>query len=66
MRDLLCDKQIYNYFIDLTYKIIPKKEKPYKLMVITAVSNRDNTINLCGLIGLILNYLSIYYAIKLF
>lgn len=34
-------------------------------MTITAVNNKDNTTNLCGLIGLIYeDYLSIYYAIK--
>ena len=65
MRQLLKDTNINNYFIDLTYKIIPKSQKPYKLMTITAVDNKENTTKLCGLIGLIyVDHLSIYYTLK--
>ena len=32
MREILNDSEIYNYFMDVTYKIIPKAQKPYKLM----------------------------------
>ena len=65
MRQLLKDTNINNYFIDLTYKIIPKTQKPYKLMTITAVDNKENTTKLCGLIGLIyVDHLSIYYTLK--
>ena len=53
MRELLKDPEINNFFIDLTYKIIPKAQKPYKLMTITAVNNKDNTTNLYCLIGII-------------
>ena len=51
MRQLLKDTNINNYFIDLTYKIIPKSQKPYKLMTITAVDNKED-------------HLSIYYTLK--
>ena len=49
----------------LTYKIIQKDQKPYKLITITALNNKNNTINLCVLIGIIYeDYLSFYYALK--
>ena len=41
MRENLKNKQIKNYFIDETYKIIPKKFKNYKLLTISGV----NTLN---------------------
>ena len=65
MRELLNNSEIYNYFMDVTYKIIPKAQKPYKLMTITAVNNKNNTTNLCALIGIIYeDYLSFYYTLK--
>ena len=41
MRENLKNKQIKNYFIEVTYKIIPKKLKNYKLLTISGV----NTLN---------------------
>ena len=65
MRELLNNSEIYNYFMDVTYKIIPKAQKPYKLMTITEVNNKNNTTNLCALIGIIYeDYLSFYYTLK--
>ena len=59
MRELINNSVIYNYFMDVTYKIIPKTQKPYKLMTITTVNNKNNTTNLCALIGIIYeDYLS--------
>ena len=53
MRSLLQNKNIQNYFMDITYKIIPKKQQPYKLMTITSVNEIENTTNVCCLIGII-------------
>lgn len=40
-RENLKNKKIKNYFIDVTYKIFPKKFKNYKLLTISGV----NTLN---------------------
>ena len=65
MRLLLEDNNVSNYFTDFIYKIIPKRQKPYKLMTLTCANNKDNTSNLCCLISLIYeDYMSIYYALK--
>ena len=65
MREILKDTNISNYFIDITYKIIPYKQKPYKLMTISAVNESKNLTNICCLIGLIYeDYLSLYYTFK--
>ena len=65
MRSLLQNKNIYNYFMDITYKIIPKKQHPYKLMTITLVNDKENTTNVCCLIGIIYeDSESIYNALK--
>jgi len=51
--------------MDLTYQIISKNQKPYKLLTLTCVNNKVNTSNLCCLITLKYeDYLSIYYALK--
>jgi hypothetical protein len=42
MKYKLSDKNINNYFIDMTYKIIPKIFKKYKLMTISGVDNNTN------------------------
>lgn len=47
MREILEDINTYNYFIDLTYKIISYKQKPYKLMTISAVNENKNETNIC-------------------
>ena len=65
MRNLLNDINVSNYFMDFTYQIIPKKQKPYKLMTLTCVNNKDNISNICSLICLVYeDYMSIYYALK--
>ena len=65
MRELLGNSEIGNYFMDITYKVIPKALQPYKLMIITGVNNKDNTTNFCALIGLKYEgYLSFYYTLK--
>ena len=43
MRLLLEDNNVSNYFTDFIYKIIPKRQKPLKLMTLTCVNNKDNT-----------------------
>ena len=47
MRQNIKNNNIYNYFIDTTYKIIPKKLKPYRLMTISCFNNKDNITNIC-------------------
>ena len=65
MRSLLQNKNIQNYFMDITYKIIPKKQQPYKLMTITSVNEIENTTNVCCLIGIIYeDAISIYNALN--
>ena len=39
MRENLKNKEIKNFFIDFTYKIIRKKFKHYKLITISGVNN---------------------------
>lgn len=38
MRELLNNKYVDNFFMDITYQIIPKKYKPYKLLTLTCVN----------------------------
>ena len=65
MRALLNDKDVTNYFIDITYKIIPYNQKPYKLLTISGVNTNTNTTNLCCLIGLVYeDHISLYYTFK--
>ena len=44
------DKNIDNFFIDITYHIVPKKYMQYKLMTITGVYRSDNNSYICTLI----------------
>ena len=52
MRNKLKDPKIDNYFIDITYLIIPKVFKHYKLMTITCVDNDTKNTFIIGLIFL--------------
>ena len=47
MNNKLKDKNIENYFIDITYKIIPKHFKGYKLMTITGVDKITKNTYIC-------------------
>ena len=38
----MTNKNIENYFIDVTYKIVPKCFRKYKLLTITGVNNENN------------------------
>ena len=40
-------------FLDITFKIIPKKFRPYKLMVISGININDNKAKLIGLVLLL-------------
>lgn len=50
MEQKIKDKNIDNYFADVTYKIIPKKHKGYKLLTLSGVDNTTNNSNICALI----------------
>lgn len=51
MEHKLKDKNINNFFIDVTYKIIPKNnENHYKLLTITGTDNTSNNSYICALI----------------
>ena len=52
MRNLLNDANVTNYFMNLTYQIISKNQKQYKLLTLTCVNNKENTSNICCLIAL--------------
>ena len=45
--DLLDSEKCYEYFIDSTYKIIPKKFRPYKLMTISTILPNKNMTKIC-------------------
>ena len=49
MESKLSDKNINNYYIDVTYRIIPNKNNKYKLMTISC-TDKDNTSFICALI----------------
>ena len=40
--NLIKDKPLNEYFIDVTFKLIPKIFKPYKIMTICSLDERDN------------------------
>ena len=46
-KEKLCDQEIDNYFIDITYKIIPKHYKKYRMMTITCPEKTNNTYIAC-------------------
>ena len=50
MKNELKEENVENYFIDVTYKIIPKKQKNYKLLTISDVDNITVNTFICALI----------------
>ena len=59
------NKEIKQFFIDITYKIIPNKYKPYKLLTIKGFNTKEFQILLCGLICIKYeDTKSLYYAFK--
>ena len=50
MHEKLSDKDIDNYFIDTTYKIIPKHYKRYKMMTISCSEKKTNNTYIACLI----------------
>ena len=67
----LKSENINNFFIDVTYKVIPKTYHNYKLLTISGIDNNNNSTYLCALILLkyednssfitIFKYLNEYY-----
>ena len=49
---ILSDEKFVEYFIDFTYKIIPKNFKPYKMMSIATIDYDNNTTILVGFVNL--------------
>lgn len=65
MREYLRDKNIYNYFIYTTYKIIPKNRRDYKLMIISCYNSEINISNLaCLFLYLFEDSKHFYYIFK--
>ena len=65
MFDNLNNPNIKQYFLDFTYKIIPNKFKPYRLMTLKGFDLASNSTKLCCLI--VIKYedeKSIYYTLK--
>ena len=52
MYENLKTKSNIQYFIDITYQIIPSKYKPYKLLSIKSFNNEDNKAQLNAMIAL--------------
>ena len=50
MEELIKDNNIINFFVDVTYKIIPKRHRKYKLLTITGVNKNNLNSYLCGLV----------------
>ena len=50
MENNLNSENINNFFIDVTYKVIPKKCHNYKLLTISGIDNNNNSTYLCALI----------------
>lgn len=50
MEELIKDNNIINFFVDVTYKIIPKRHRKYKLLTITGVNKNNLNSYLCGFI----------------
>ena len=44
---LLNDKDVNEYFIDITFKSIPKKFRPYKLLTISCFNKKYKCTNIC-------------------
>ena len=67
MRENLKNKNIYNYFTNKTYKIIPKNRRDYKLMTISCYNSETNTSNLaCLILNLYEDSKSLYYIFTIF
>ena len=65
MFENLNNKDIKQYFIDLTYKIIPRKFKPYKMLTIKGFNTDTKQSVLCTLICIKYeDENSIYYTMK--
>ena len=65
MRENLKNKNIYNYFIDTTYKIIPKIRINYILMTVSCYNSETNISNLaCLILYLFEDSKSFYYIFK--
>ena len=65
MFENLNNKDIKQYFIDLTYKIIPRKFKPYKMLTIKGFNTDTKQSVLCTLICIKYeDENSIYYSMK--
>ena len=64
MEKRLKDNSIDNYFIDVTYKIIPKRRNNYKLLTITGADKSTNNSYICALI--LLRYEDTTSFIKIF
>ena len=50
MKNKFKDEKIENYFIDVTYKIVPKNNKNYKLLTIKCFDNNTQSTFIIALI----------------
>ena len=65
MFDNLYNPNIKQYFLDFTYKIIPNKFKPYRLMTLKGFDFASNSTKLCCLIAIKYeDEKSIFYTLK--
>ena len=65
MYENFINNDIKQFFIDITYKIIPNKFKPYKLLTIKGFDAKNLQIVLCGLVCIKYeDSQSLYYAFK--
>ena len=65
MYNELNNKDNQQFFIDVTYKIIPYKYHPYKLLTIKAFNNQSKNTKLCDLVALKFEDInSFYYTLK--
>ena len=53
------------YFIDVTFKIIPKKYRPYKLMTIASINYQEKkTVLICFILLKFLDKISYYKILQ--
>ena len=65
MYETLKSKSNIQYFIDITYQIIPSNYKPYRLLSIKSFNNEDNKAQLNAMIALKYeDENSLYYSFK--
>ena len=65
MYENLKSKSNIQYFVDITYQIIPSKYKPYKLLSIKSFNNQENKAKLNAMIAIKYEDVnSLYYAFK--